>query len=275
MNERKRTFNDAARAALGKQLSPDIEARINARYAACLTRLNAKEQAYTYDKLAGDMRLAILTLSSEITAKKDNGFIQDMPVPPSVAALDFTNMPTLTTQTSTTAAVGKTGAAESALPLDAPPRLAFLNTYPVQWRSDPKWGDVIKSYDKYMTVFSGHRGAGQREPFAKLSDELPKIVQSIQLFSSLPASKAGMVAFRRDIQNIEMNRPFRSVNKEVMGCEESYMMNRTLAQKPGNQVSLAMRVPMLTKSKIICNPVVLSVSAPALTRICNRNGSTM
>ena len=143
--------------------------------------------------------------------------------------------------------------------------MPFLDIFPAEWRSDPEWPKVIASLNAYMYSFAPYQGEAQRALLAANPQALLEGLATISVYSSLPAEELPRVAYERDIVNIQMEKPFgESINEKVLGCKASRMMESELAQKPGSQLSMSMKVPCLPESGDTRRPMILSVSAPAL-----------
>ena len=73
------------------------------------------------------------------------------------------------------------------------------------------------------------------------------------------------MAYQRELVNIAMaNNYSRAANQKILGCQRSFAKTDKDVIKPGNQVSLEMRVPFIRKDRVQVSPVLLSVCAPAL-----------
>ena len=74
-------------------------------------------------------------------------------------------------------------------PLSAPSHLAFLDTFPSEWRARPAWVGVIATMDKYLSSFSSHRGSMQRSLLQSHPTELSKAVESMALHKLSPSMR--------------------------------------------------------------------------------------
>jgi hypothetical protein len=143
--------------------------------------------------------------------------------------------------------------------------MPFLDIFPAEWRSLPEWPQVIASLNAYMYHFAPYQGGAQRALLAANPQALLEGLASISVYSSLPVDELLRVAYERDIVNIQMEKPFgESINEKVLGCKASRMMESELAPQPGSQLSISMKVPLLTRTGNTRRPTILSVSAPAL-----------
>jgi hypothetical protein len=274
-------FNQTVRSGIGAQLPPDVSAKLEKAYQDCEKKLNSPDSIYTYKQMKIDMLKSIRKIirdGNEIpvqTAVETTTITDISPDGSPLSVTPFTTtaptgheMLPSSTGISPGAPHGDTRLAIAAIaisPLSAPPHLAFLNGFPVEWRSRPAWAQVIASMDVYLTSFDSYQGSAQRSLLASNAKSLVEVVESISLYTSLPADEAAKVAYQREIVNIAMSRPFNgSINRQVLGCETSRMMESAQARMPGNQLSLAMRAPILTAKNEVRHPVILSVSAPAL-----------
>lgn len=263
--EARTRFNNIVRAGIRAQLPPHLSMALEKAYQDCEQRQEGKAHGDGYKKMQAEMVKTIRQLQASLSAEADETVPQpSLEQPNTTAAATGDKLP-FVTSTAVTASSAHAATFIPVSPLSAPAHLEFLNTFPVEWRSRPTWAGVIASMDKYLSSFSSHRGNVQRSLLQSHPAELGKAVGSIALHTALAADEAGKVAYQREIVNIAMSRAFdKDTNREVLGCETSRMAESEVAQAPGNQLSLSMRVPIRTVDGRVCRPVILSVSAPAL-----------
>ena len=279
LDARKR-FSQAVRAGIRFQLPYDTSKQLEDAYRSCENKLE-HQPGYAYKQMKIDMLAAIRSVMHGQAGNIPQ--VKSAATPSNTAFVPPANLPS--SATTATAPAYQPGAtpptaieapeappentpvliASPVAPLSAPPHLAFLDSFPVEWRSSPAWPKVIASMDTYFSEFKSYRGPAQSRLLAADPAALARVVASIQLDTALPADEAARVAYERELVNMAMNRPFdEEINEKVLGCKSSRMTNSEAAQTPGNQLSISMRVPILTVDGRTCNPVILSVSAPAL-----------
>jgi hypothetical protein len=259
-------FNNMVRPGIQAQLPPLISMALEQTHQACQEKLEGKVHGYDYREMKIEMMNAIAALREPLTATENASVPQSgiEQLPATTAMSPDGDLP-FVTSTAVTPASAPVAMFIPISPLSAPPHLAFLDTFPPEWRSRPAWTNVIASMDKYLSSFSEHQGAAQRALLQSHAGELGKAVGSIKLHTALAADEAGKVAYQREIVNIAMQKHFdKATNSAALGCETSRMMESEVAQIPGNQLSLSMRAPLKTTDGRVCFPVILSVSAPAL-----------
>ena len=258
-------FNNIVRAEIRAQLPPHLSMALEKAYQDCEKRQEDKAPGDSYKEMKAEMIKAIRQLQASLSTKANETVPQPGLEQPHTTAVSTSDKLPFITSTAVTASSAHAAALIPVSPLSAPPHLAFLDTFPLEWRARPAWVQVIAGMDKYLSSFSSHRGNAQRSLLQSHPAELGKAVGSIKLHTALAADEAAKVAYQREIVNIGMNRDFsKDTNREILGCETSRMMESEVAQAPGNQLSLSMRVPIRTADGRVCRPVILSVSAPAL-----------
>ena len=145
------------------------------------------------------------------------------------------------------------------------PDLAFLDVFPPSQKAHPKWASVQNRMKLYLDCCKNFRGADQKKLLLDRPDAVKAAVDSMKIYSALEPATANAMAFKREVTNIGMTaRVTAKDNRAILGGERSFISENSEVRKPGNQVSLAMRVPFLTENGTVPQPVVLSVSAPAL-----------
>jgi hypothetical protein len=257
LQEAKKVLITQIRAQICEQLPAELSMRLNAMYQSCQEKLST-DQSFGYTEMKAEMLRLISTLLKKTEEPT-----------PEFKTFATTATPPNSKSSSTNSTIVSPPSREDAVqiaisPLKAPQQLAFLDSFPVEWRSRPAWPHVIASMEKYLRSYSSYQGQAQKDLLLSHPDSVWKAVESIQLHTALPAEEASRVAYQREIVNIAMDTPFKAENEEILGCKTSRMMESTIAQEPGNQLSLSMRVPMCTGAGKVCRPIVLSVSAPAL-----------
>lgn len=263
--EARARFNNIVRAGIRAQLPPHLSMALEKAYQDCKQRHEDKLPGDGYKEMKAEMVTTIRQMQASLSTEAIETVSQPGPGQPETAAASTGDALPFITSTAVTASSAQAAMFIPASPLSAPPHLAFLDTFPSEWRARPAWVRVIASMDKYLSSFSSYRGDAQRSLLQSHAAELCKSVDSMALYTALAADEAGKVAYQREIVNIAMSRPFdKDANREVLGCEASRMMESEVAQKPGSQLSLSMRAPIRTVDGRVCRPVILSVSAPAL-----------
>jgi hypothetical protein len=118
----------------------------------------------------------------------------------------------------------------------------------------------------YCKTFAWYVGDAQGKLIRNTTaEETEKSIKSMHIYSSLPPATAKKMAYQRELVNIAMHAHFgESANKEILGCKSSYAKRDKKVIEPGNQLSLEMQVPFIRRDGKRVEPILLSVSAPAL-----------
>lgn len=279
----RKQFSQIVRAGIRAQLPCDTCKQLEDVYTGCESKLE-DQPGYAYKQMKAEMLAAIRALMhgqagnspqvKSVVAASNTAFVPPASLPSSAttatppAYQPETTSPSVIEAPEAPPENTPVAIALPVAPLSAPLHLAFLDSFPAEWRSSPAWPKVIASMDTYFSEFKSYRGSAQSRLLAEDPAALAKVVATMQLHTALPADEAARVAYERELVNIQMNRHFdEKINAEVLGCKSSRITNSEAAQTPGNQLSISMRAPILTVDGRTCNPVILSVSAPALDTV--------
>ncbi len=88
----------------------------------------------------------------------------------------------------------------------------------------------------------------------------------MRIYSDMPAPDARRMAFTRCLMTLDPKRYNAKVNLAALGNARSLARTNDNCVEPGNQVSLEMRTPFMRSDGTIKHPIVLSVSAPDLSK---------
>ncbi|HEX8883079.1 MAG TPA: hypothetical protein VF797_01140 [Noviherbaspirillum sp.] len=133
-----------------------------------------------------------------------------------------------------------------------------------EWQARPEVKELRQSMQAYIKSFDAFFGPRQRLLLEKHPESIIKAAMSVKCISSLPEKDAIAIATQRELLNLKMVTLPAHVNKAALGCEISAMRSIEFASKPGNQLSIAMEVPIITDTDRMCTATVMSVAAPAL-----------
>jgi hypothetical protein len=122
--------------------------------------------------------------------------------------------------------------------------------------------EKLKNYNKLFQA----RGPVQRRLFARNPGDVVKSIESMRIYSNMPAHKARRMAFTRCLTTMDWNTYTPDVNQAVLGNAQSLARTDAECILPGNQVSLEMRTPFMRADGKVARPVILSVSAPDLSQ---------
>lgn len=272
-----RRFHQNVRTGIRSQLPPDISTKLENAGRDCENKLEQGQGRYTYSHMKAEMQSAIRAFILDPAGNTPQ--LMQKAAPPAMLDRMLPVNPPSSAASASMPLLQPTAAPLSEVALPVPPDhtvllaitppvdsgMPFLDIFPAEWRSDPEWPKVIASLNAYMYSFAPYQGEAQRALLAANPQALLEGLATISVYSSLPAEELLRVAYERDIVNIQMDKPFdESINEKVLGCKASRMMESDLAQKPGSQLSMSMKVPVLTQSGATRRPTILSVSAPAL-----------
>jgi hypothetical protein len=118
----------------------------------------------------------------------------------------------------------------------------------------------LKNYDKYFQA----DGRVQRQLVGRYPGEVVRSIESMRIYSNMPAHKARKMAFWRRLTTMDDDTYTPEVNQAVLGNAQCLARTNAECVLPGNQVSLEMRSPFMRDDGKVVRPVILSVSAPDL-----------
>lgn len=276
-----RKFHQNVRTGIRSQLPPDISTKLENTGRDCENKLEQGQGRYTYSNMKAEMQSAIRAFIRDPAGNTLQ--LREKTAPPAImtatpparlpssaatASMPAFQPPPPALSSVTPAVPPMDNAPVVTEPASAPPvdsGMPFLDVFPAEWRSRPEWPNVIAGMKAYLSAFAPYRSQGQLTLLAANPKALLEGVASILPFSAMDVKETLRAAYERDIVNIKMKKPFdESTNEKVLGCKTSRMMESELAQQPGNQVSIAMRVPLLTQNGLTRRPMIISVSGPAL-----------
>ena len=126
--------------------------------------------------------------------------------------------------------------------------------------------EIKQRIGEYLRHTADFRGETVEKLLASPGLDLPKLMGSMKIYSSLDARSAEKMAFRRQLFNVGMSGTDPKQNEAVLGCQTSYAIGtgKALVTRPGNQLSLAMDTLMMRSDGAIKKVTIMSCSAPAL-----------
>jgi hypothetical protein len=170
-----------------------------------------------------------------------------------------------------------------------PPNLAWLAALPTALRNAPEWPAVVARMKKYDAAMTPARGEPNTVLCGEIhrGDAIRRMVRSLRIYSCMPPEFARRMALTRSLTNILGVATPARLNEEVLGNARSLALqkdrntgrskkrktgqSRTTdvdVMQSGNQVSIAVRIPMLDSRKNASRktvwPLLLSIPAAAL-----------
>jgi hypothetical protein len=118
----------------------------------------------------------------------------------------------------------------------------------------------LKNYEKYFKA----GGPVQRHLVTRYPGDVVRAIESMRIYSNMPAHKARRMAFTRRLTTMDDDTYTPEVNQAVLGNAQCLARTNAECVLPGNQVSLEMRSPFMRDDGKVVRPVILSVSAPDL-----------
>jgi hypothetical protein len=135
----------------------------------------------------------------------------------------------------------------------------------LRWRlnNDPAYHKVAAQLDAYIATFDA-RGPAQHFLFANHAPEVITAIESMRIYSDLPAAEARHMVFTRILTTMGGGKYTAAMSRAALGSSASYARTNDRCVEPGNQASLEMQVPFLRADGHTVRPTVLSLSAPDL-----------
>jgi hypothetical protein len=129
--------------------------------------------------------------------------------------------------------------------------------------NDPAYHKVAAQLNAYLAIFDA-RGPAQRRLFADHAPEVLTAIESMRIYSDLPADEARRMVFTRILTTMGGGKYTAAMSAAALGSSLSYARTNARCIKPGHQASLEMRTPFLREDGHIVRPTILSLSAPDL-----------